>query len=419
MLQSDALTHLLSGKNAFVTGPAGAGKTYLLREFIKESKKCGKRVAVTASTGIAATHLEGKTLHSFAGIGVREDFDERMIALIARKHWVKLAIRRADVLIIDEVSMLQRSTFDAANRICKRVRDSAAPFGGMQVVLCGDFFQLPPVSNASANASVGFIYECDAWNELGLDVLYLTEQFRQTDNALHRLLMSLRAGDLTEYHVEQLTARINAELDSDVRPTRLHSHNANVDGINAAELARLGGKHQSFAMRTSGDDKATEALARGCLAPADLQLKRNAAVMFVRNGFSEGYVNGTLGTVVDFTPEGLPKVQVANGETLLAEPQTWELLDFDDKPIASITQVPLRLAWAITVHKSQGMSLSAAEIDLSRAFVAGLGYVALSRVTSFDGMRLLGFNAKALSVSRVAQEIDANLRSASVRIEQG
>lgn len=409
MFQPDALSRLESGRNAFVTGPAGTGKTYLLREFIASAIRQGRKVAVTASTGIAATHLEGKTLHSFAGLGIRDSFSEKDIAQIAKRHYVADAIRKADVLVIDEVSMLHPATFDAADRVCKRATGNSAPFGGMQVVLCGDFFQLPPVSNTPTE----FIYGSSTWDEVCPEILYLDEQYRQTDTSLFRLLTSMRYGDISDEYFDALKSRMYAELDAEVNPTRLHTHNKNVDYINAKQLATLHGRDKSYDMRLAGDEKIAESLAKGCLAPKALTLKQGAAVMFVKNGYNDGYVNGTLGTVVDFSKDGSPIVETDRGTRIVAEPQKWEFKDVEEKTLASITQIPLRLAWAITVHKSQGMSLSAAEIDLSSAFVAGLGYVALSRVTAMDGIRLLGLNAQALRVSPQAQAIDEALRSAS------
>lgn len=414
MTQDVALEVLHSGRNAFLTGPPGAGKSWLIRKFVSEARRDHK-IAITASTGIAGTHIGGMTLHSWAGLGVRDSYDAKDISAIADKIWVANRIRAADILVIDEISMLHANTFEAANAVCKKVRRKSEPFGGLQVVICGDFFQLPPVSR---DGEADFVYGCNTWQELNLAVLYLSEQFRQSDDKLLGLLNAMRAGEISEVHVEYLQSRLNADLADGVVPTRLHTHNVNVDRVNSVELAKLKGVSQKFEMTTSGPEKLVDPLRNSCLASPVLELKKGAAVMFVKNNATEGYINGTLGTVVDFE-KGLPRVKTDSGTELLVEHQSWATEDAHGRKIASLTQVPLRLAWAISVHKSQGMSLSAAEIDLSRSFVEGLGYVALSRVTKLEGIRLLGFNRRSLAVSEKAARIDDELLTASNAVLAG
>lgn len=408
MTQAVALDVLKSGRNAFVTGPPGAGKSYLLRQFITAARR-ERTVAVTASTGIAGTHISGMTLHSWAGLGIRDQYSKKDIADIADKAWIKARIRSADVLIIDEVSMLNVNTFEAANAVCRKIRRQPEPFGGMQVVLCGDFFQLPPVNK---DGVIEFIYGSPTWRELNPAVLYLSEQFRQTDDSLLGLLDAIRSNDVTEHHFSLLNTRMNAVLDIDVVPTRLHTHNVNVDRVNATELDQLSGRVHTFDMVSTGGEKTAAALRASCLAPEKLELKEGAAVMFVKNNPADGYINGTLGTVVGFDKDK-PTVRTDRGDEISVDQQTWATEDVHGRKVAAVAQIPLRLAWAISIHKSQGMSLPAAEIDLSRAFVEGLGYVALSRVTKLSGIRLLGLNAKALATSKIAARIDAELRNAS------
>jgi ATP-dependent exoDNAse (exonuclease V) alpha subunit len=283
-------------------------------------------------------------------------------------------------------------------------------------VLCCDFFQLPPFSK---DGLADFIYGSAVWDDLDLAVLYLSEQFRQSDDRLIEILHAIRDGEVNTLHVEQLQSRMHASLAEGVVPTRLHTHNINVDRVNAVELARITGPSERYQMISSGPEKLVAAMRSSCLAPEVLDLKVGAAVMFVKNNITDGYINGTLGTVLGFDDERRPLVKTDRGAVISVESQTWETEDIRGKKVASLVQLPLRLAWAISVHKSQGMSLAAAEMDLSKAFVEGLGYVALSRVTTLDGIRLLGLNDRALMVSDDARRIDQELQHASRDVLHG
>ncbi len=411
MEQSDALDCLHSGRNTYITGAAGTGKTHVLNSFLADARKQGRRIAPTASTGIAATHIEGRTLHSLVGLGVADSYSEKMIAKIARKPWVSRTIERLDGIVIDEVSMLTPLVFDAADRVCQQVRGSTAPFGGLQVVLCGDFFQLPPVIRSSPTNASTFIYDSPTWKTLGLSVAYLHRQYRHADDPLHVLLNNMRDGAVSSDDVEALNERRNADLSDSPALTRLHTHNTNVDRINEHHLGQLPDKEHVYVMTTTGEEALVSSLQKGCLAPKQLRLRAGAVVMFVKNGFDDGYMNGTLGIVTGFADDDAPIVETNTGTTIQATRQTWDLRDPNDKSLASLCQIPLRLAWAITVHKSQGMSLTAVEMDLSKTFVSSMGYVALSRATALSGISLLGLNSRALRISERAIEIDLALRS--------
>lgn len=406
MDQALALEILLSGQSALLTGPAGSGKTYVLNRFIQHARGQGKTVAVTATTGLAATHLNGNTIHSWSGIGIHDrvpsDFHENLLP--SRRD----TISKTDILIIDEISMLHDYRLDMVDHIARKVRREDRPFGGLQVVLCGDFFQLPPVSRGDQPPGA-FVVNSFAWQDMDPVICYLDEQHRQSDDVFLEILSALRAGDVRRRHAERLLARKGA-FDPFMEATELHTTNVDVDEINANRLAALPGEEHRYYMDTTGKEVYVETLKRSCLAQEELVLKKGALVMCIRNNPEKKYVNGSLGIVTGFEKgSDYPEVELKNGRKIVITPETWELRD-GDKKRASLAQIPLRLAWAITVHKSQGMTLDAARIDLRKAFVEGMGYVALSRVRSLDTLSLAGLNQMALRVSPEALRIDGHLR---------
>lgn len=411
MDQALALEILHAGHNVMLTGPAGAGKTYVLNQFIRQAKADGKHISVTATTGLAATHLGGNTIHAWSGIGVNDylpdDFEDYLLK--SRRD----IIETTDVLIIDEISMLHDYRFDMVDMVARAVRDDERPFGGIQVVLCGDFFQLPPVNRDSGRQG-GFVTSSKAWQELDLVICYLNEQHRQDDDVFLGILNALRDGDIRRGHAESLMARVDTHLTDD-NITELHTTNIDVEMINHGRLQQLDTSVHYYDMATTGSENYVASLKRSCLAMERLALKEGALVMAIKNSQDRKYVNGSLGVVTGFEKgSDYPIVEFRSGKTVTMKPESWELRD-GDKKRAGLSQIPLRLAWAITVHKSQGMTLDAARIDLRKAFVEGMGYVALSRVKRLDSLSLLGINRMALRVSEDALSIDGELRSRSAR----
>ena len=401
---------MLSGASVFLTGAPGAGKTYVLNDFIRRAQRVGKRVAVTASTGIAATHIGGSTIHAWSGLGIRDELtphDRRVLETNAnlRKRYLN-----TDVLVIDEISMLHGKRLDMVNEVCKLLRENDQPFGGLQVILAGDLFQLPPVNRG--DELVDFVHTSAAWRELNPRICYITEQHRQLGDRLLDVLQAMRRNEIEEWHVESLRERIGVRPPAGIAVTRLYAHNLDVDSINQRHLLSLASKAHVYTMETHGPENKTDQLKRSVLAPEMLALKEGAEVMFVANNFSAGYVNGSRGQVVGFQGDR-PQVRLmSNGRIISVEPHSWALTE-DDKKRAEVAQLPLRLAWAITIHKSQGMSLDAAEIDLSKSFTPGMGYVALSRVRSLNGVYLTGLNAMAMRLHPDIFTFDAELRAAS------
>lgn len=420
MKQALALEIMLSGENVFLTGAAGSGKTFTLNQFIKLAKNSGKKVSVTATTGLAATHLGGNTIHAWSGIGIYD--------YLSRKFFEKFPktraeiIKNTDILVIDEISMLHDFRLDMVEEICRTIRQNDKPFGGIQVILCGDFFQLPPINRAGGRTG-SFAIHSSAWKLAEFTICYLDENYRQKNDELSEILNALRADDLRRKHAQSLLDRIDVELnfesdDFSKNLTELHTTNIDVDKINEQKLAELEGEEFHFAQTTTGAKNYVETLQKSVLAPELLRLKKGALVMAVKNAQNRQYVNGSIGEVIDFERlTDYPIVQFRNGKIITMVPETWEMRD-GEKKRASIMQIPLRLAYAITVHKSQGMTLDAARINLRKAFSEGMGYVALSRVRSLDRLYLLGINRTALMVSEEAQKIDFRLKNESLKAEK-
>ncbi len=412
MRQKQALAVMTSGANVFLTGAPGAGKTYVLNQFVKRAIRSGKRVAVTASTGIAASHLNGTTIHSWSGLGIIDQLLPDDLKRLGGSDRLIKRYNSIDILVIDEISMLHGARLDMINQLAKVLRANDKPYGGLQVILVGDLFQLPPVSRGINGFD--FAHLSQAWSELGLDVCYITEQHRQQNaDGLLELLEAMRDGSFDTMHHELLQERIGRAIEGRAI-TRLYSHNVDVEMINQKHLAAINDQEYSYEMQTKGAQAKIEQLAKGLLAPPVLTLKVGAEVMFVANNFGEGFVNGSRGMVVEFENK-TPRVRLTNGRVIDVVSHTWSLTE-DGRVRAEISQLPLRLAWAITIHKSQGMSLDAAEIDLSRAFTPGMGYVALSRVRSLDGLYLQGFNNTALQMHPQIFELDRELRKASAEL---
>lgn len=410
MDQIDALNLLKSGQNVFLTGSAGSGKTYTLNQYIQYLKERGVAVAVTASTGIAATHIGGQTIHSFSGIGLKEKISENDLDSMSQKQYLYDRISKTKVLIIDEISMLGRNTFESVDKVFRFFKESALPFGGVQLILTGDFFQLPPVSKTLQNSKERFAFMSQSWVGAGLRIVYLQKQYRQSDQKLLYLLEEIRKGEVSKESLGFLDS--SKENDIDDKAIKLYTHNADADKINQKELDALDTKEFQYDAQTRGKANLVENLKKSVLAPENLKLKIRAKVIFVKNNYEMGFLNGTMGEVVDFK-FGEPVIQTFSGEKIIVKKEIWAIEDEGGKVLASFSQLPLRLAWAITVHKSQGMTLEKAVIDLSKTFEMGQGYVALSRVKDLNGLRLLGYNNISLETDGLVKMADKRFKELS------
>ncbi len=427
MSQEEAINILKLGHTTFLTGSAGTGKTYVLNMFIDYLKHHNIPHAVTASTGIAATHISGTTLHAWSGIGIKDSVNDWELENMSQNEKLVKRYLNTEVLIIDEVSMLHASRLDMLDKIAKSLKQSDKPFGGLQVIFCGDFFQLPPVvRDRSVNIINEYAFNSKAWINAKPVICYLTQNYRQEDNTLTSILNAIRNADEDIYDsLESLQGTTENILDDAIK---LFTHNENVDIMNLEKYKTLHDgleeRHKKsieeceYVMTSVGKKQLVDGLKANILTSEVLKLKTGTKVMFIKNDKGNKYQNGTLGTVIGFDNDNMPIVETLGSDTkdkekIIVQPDVWQIKSDDDKILAEVTQIPLRYAWAITIHKSQGMTLDAAEVDLTKGFGFGMGYVALSRVRSLATLKVIGLNNQALQVAPFVVEENKRLMQKS------
>lgn len=488
--QQQALQLVSKGHNVFITGPGGTGKSFLIQYIIRELQENGKHVAVTASTGVAAFNIGGQTAHSWSGLGICQGRAKEIIRRFHQKNEARKNILTADVLLIDEVSMLSPKFFVALDLVTKLARKQPdKPMGGLQLILIGDFLQLPPVPEKETadypsqwqkygiTKDTRFIFQLPLWkNELIDAVVMLTQPFRQENAELFHMLNEVRMGQVSQTTMNRFYECGYTEFPKDnIQPTQLMVFCRSVDHINQTELSKLCGELEVFKAKFGYTCSSTAATTNSVLdleemqrrnkllhqhiegsvitrrnvnlVPTedptekkrkrdinhdvkqpkdqflfntDLELKIGAQVMLVANlDFFKGLVNGTQGIVVGFenveskatvksfqfteatSDITCPRVKFTTGETRTIMPHKWMTEDRDIGEVW-LSQFPLKLAWGATVHRCQGLSMSRAVVDLSGAFECGQAYVALSRIRTLDGLKLVGFSKKSIQTHPVA-----------------
>jgi ATP-dependent DNA helicase PIF1 len=327
----------------------------------------------------------------------------------ARGSRLRRKIKNAKMLAIDEISMISADLFDLLDEYLQNVRENDLPFGGLQLILFGDFLQLPPIVK---RGELRFCFESDAWQDGEFEKIMLTEVFRQEDKRFIELLDNIRFGNIIKDDMQLLKSRYQIQDENSViKPTILSTHNAIVYDINHEKLKFLPAMERRFTAKFKGNKKKIEFLKKNCIAQETLTLKIGAQVMMLKNTYKKvGVINGSVGIVKKFSlKRHYPIVEFSNGEILTIAPEEWVLQKFDERKKevvteATMTQIPLSLAWAVTIHKSQGMTLEKAECDLGRAFAEGQIYVALSRVRSLEGLFIKSFNVNNIKVNRKVVE---------------
>lgn len=392
--QKEAYDAIIRGESIFLTGPGGTGKSHLIGLLAERLPALGKTLAITALTGCAAILLGNgaKTFHSWAGIGLGKDTAEKLSESIRkfpplRKRWVS-----TEVLIIDEISMMTPELLELINDIAKKVRKSSRPMGGLQIVFVGDFLQLPPVAKGGV---VRFAFESPIWHELVKRTVQLKRIFRQNDPIFQTVLDEARNGEVSASSLAILKSRRDLSWEKEpIQPTLLFSRNMDVDSINNANLAQLEGAAEVFSVKTISTGEQTPADLQRIVEKMDkdmnyvqeLTLKVGAQVMLITNLDQEkGLVNGSRGVVTGFKElVNWPIVRFKNNQYITIEQHVWK--SEHDKPVER-SQIPLRLAYALTIHKAQGATLDCALIDVGmNTFEYGQAYVALSRLKSLDSL---------------------------------
>ncbi|XP_049538056.1 ATP-dependent DNA helicase PIF1 [Anopheles darlingi] len=418
--QKRVLQACQSGRSIFFTGSAGTGKSFLLRKIIAALPPDG--TIATASTGVAACLIGGTTLHSFAGIGSGEATLQNCYEKASRANTAQIW-RKCKRLIIDEISMVEADYFEKIEAVARYIRKNDKAFGGIQLILCGDFFQLPPVgrqdrygkqqalsqdNETGAAGGVRFCFESPVWSDCIQTSYELTVVHRQKDQEFVSILNSIRIGRVTTEISERLRKTAGQRIETEgILATQLCSHTAEVDAINQAKLDGLTTEAKTFEAKDS-DPYSSKQLDQMVQAPGRLTLKVGAQVMLLKNyNIAEGLVNGARGVVMDFV-QGLPLVKFKRRE-LVVRSEKWSVKTAAGM-VLTRTQLPLKLAWAFSIHKSQGLTLDCVELSLSKVFEAGQAYVALSRAQSLDSIRVLDFDLKQVWANTKVLEYYRKLR---------
>lgn len=430
--QINAFTAYTRGTNIFITGPGGTGKTALIKYIQKDAARKGHRIQVCALTGCAAVLLEckAKTLHSWAGIGLGTGSLDQLVTKIMKNRFLKGNWKDTDILVVDEVSMMSQKLFELLDAIGKTIRKNSRPFGGIQLIFSGDFYQLPPVGDRDDPETTRFCFESVLWSQTFSkeNHIQLTKIFRQSEPIYQKILNQIREGRLKRSSNEMLLHNVGRQIPEDIciRPTKLFPTRNKVDQVNTREMNALSTEEQEFKLKYHSDLEmtATELLKRRQFTKEQIQtellylkgnlrcdevvkLKIGSQVMCIVNielDNGQTLCNGSQGIIIRISEQRLPVVKFGSFETVMG----YHVWPSENIPGIGVSQLPLILAWALTIHKAQGATLDIAEIDAgSGIFECGQTYVALSRVKSLEGLYLTSFDASKIKVSKRVQEFYA------------
>jgi len=400
--QFEALEIVKNNRNLFLTGSAGTGKSFTIKEIVRYLEINNIKYGLTALTGCAAVLINGQTIHSFLGLGISRDL-KTIIKNLEKFKKQLIVIKNLQTLIIDEISMMDNQLFELINNLLKYIKNNNIAFGGIQVILVGDFHQLPPVEN-------DYCFTSPIWNELRLTSIILTEIIRQKDDDdLKKILEEIRNEKISEKTMEILKNMVITDKDykeDEIKPTRLYPINTNVDKINAYEYKKLLKKNSNKEVLYKARANSKEIIKD--LDKFDINLTLNAQIMVIRNlSIENKLVNGTRGIVVEMKDFS---VIIRDNDNRLHEISYHMDMNMNGKKNGGFAFIPLKLAYAISIHKSQGASIDNLEIDLGEdIFITGQLYTALSRSTNIKNLKLLNFSKSSLMKNKKIKNFYENL----------
>ena len=407
------LSLLKNGENVFLTGFAGTGKSYILNK-LKERFK--KQLTITSTTGIAAVNVKGQTIHSWAGVGLCRNPIARTVEKIKSRKTQLNLIQNCKILAVDEISMLNIEAFEYINEVLKNLRESSEPFGGIQVLFIGDFYQLPPVEKEET-LERRYCFDSPVWNELNLQNIVLKKNYRQSEEKFINALAHMRENCLEIDDIELFKSRMIDSDTSEANILHIFSTNEEANRYNNAKFNQIEEPIKIFSAEdgvfrgknlvtdgfTESESYILEVFSKNCRAEKEIVLKLGARVMLLMNmDFNKGLINGACGVIQKFNDKSIV-IKFDNGIEAAIPQNTFEYF-YNDRVVAQRIQYPLRLAYGITIHKSQGMTLDKLVVDCARIFERGQAYVAMSRVKTLSGLYLKNFEpAKVFVDSKVAK----------------
>ncbi len=406
--QQRALELLQGQENIFLTGAAGSGKSFLLKEYLKN-----KDIPILASTGAAAILVGGRTFHSFFGLGIMEGGVEATVQRASKNKKLMKRIKKSKEIVIDEVSMLSGPTLRAAELIAKQAFNKTAPWGGMRVIVVGDFSQLPPVNPFSRQKEWAF--QDPVWAESQFVPVVLKKIMRSSDADFLEILRRIRHGIVDESVTQFLDSRVQVQPTGDF--TRLFPHRKDVDSYNLQQLQEIDHEVHTFTTVYSGKEADIERFRKHSPIADEIHLKKDALVMIRQNDPAGRWVNGSLGRIQKISEESL-KIKLDGGRTIELEKADFTLLDADGNPAVSATNFPITLAWAMTIHKAQGATLDQMHVDLRKIWEPGQTYVALSRVKGPQSLFIEGWSKNSIFCDRDVFAFHKSLTSATVIPEE-
>lgn len=402
--QTEAWRLLLGEENVFITGEAGSGKSFLIRQFIKD--KDPKKFPVLASTGAAAVLVGGRTFHSFMGLGIMEGGKDATLARALKDRRLVLRLKRAEGFILDEVSMLSGETLDTAEMICRFARESEEPWGGLRVVAVGDFAQLPPVQRRAGPR--GWAFTNSVWEKSRFQSVVLRQNMRSGDPDFLGVLNEIRQGLVTE-KVERFLNRRRMSFEETFEGTHLFPRRNQTDAFNNNELEKLSTQMYCFPSTYGGQQRYIEQLKKQSPLPEELFVKENALVMLRQNDPKQRWVNGSTGHIRSVSKDELV-IELLNGRVVKVEPVSFSMLNAEGAAVATVTNFPVTLAYATTIHKAQGMTLDKLVVNLSRLWEPGQAYVAVSRVIDPENLKVEDWQASSIKSDPLVQNFYSSLQ---------